>query len=286
MHFSGVVLPWDHDAYWLAAKTLKLGAGLPVIGSFLGHFAEEEQLSNTTLGRAFALHVVLLPWTLFFLLTVHLRLIWRPGLTSPMSPPGGDPANESMLAVLRIDTTAAEAAALRAIVEADGAAVRQSDLDGRAIFRLEGCRPALAEKLSLDPRVKEVVALTPAMASRTFYPRQLARIVVVLLGICGALVLLAAWVPPSIRGPADPFHPAASVQVPWYALWFQGLRALVPSGFASGLVVAVGGAILLFFPMIDSHRDGRPRRPWLSWTVGAVLLLALVALSFHGAGRS
>lgn len=285
LHFSGTVLPWDHDAYWCAAKTLKLGAGLPIIGGFFQHFAEESQLSNTTLGRAFALHVVLLPWTLFFLLTIHLRLIWRHGLTPPMPARGGDPADDSMLAVLRADTTVAEAAALRADIEAEAVGLRQTELEGRTIFHLEGCRPALAEKLSRDPRVKEVVGVSPGMSSRAFYPRHFLRIAGALLAICGALVLLAAWLPPSIRGPADSFHPPTSTRIPWYTLWFQGLRDLVPS-FAGTLLVLLGLALLFFIPMIDKHDGGRPRRPWLAWAVGAAGLLTLIALSFHGAGRS
>jgi quinol-cytochrome oxidoreductase complex cytochrome b subunit len=286
LHFSGTVLPWDQDAYWVAAKTLKLGASLPVLGTFLERFAQEAELSSTTLGRAFALHVVLLPWTLFFLLSVHLRLIWRHGIAPPMPPPGGEKSDESMLAVLRADTTAAEAAALRAGVEKEGVRLAESALEGRTIFRLDGCRPALAEKLSLDPRVKEVVGITPALAERTFYPRHFLRIVGAMLALAGALVLLAAWLPPSIKGPADSFHPPATAPIPWYVLWFQGLQTALPQNLklVGSLLVILGSLVFIFFPLLDAHDGGRPRRPWLSWVAGIVGIIALVALTLHGAG--
>jgi hypothetical protein len=191
-----------------------------------------------------------------------------------------------MLAVLRADTTAAEAATLRASVETEGVTLGETALEGRTIFRLDGCGPGLAERLSLDPRVKEVVGITPALAARTFYPRHFLRIVGAMLALAGALILLAAWLPPSIKGPADSFHPPPTAPIPWYVLWFQGLEAVLPGNLkiVGSLLVLLGSALFVFFPLLDAHDGGRPRRPWLSWVAGIVGIIALVALTLHGAG--
>ncbi len=288
LHFTGTLLPWDQAAYWNGARALRPGTGIGIIGAFLGRFADGTDLSNAALGRAFALHVILLPWTLFFLLSTHLRLVWRHGLTPPVPPRGGEPPNESMLAVLRVDATQAEVAVLRAQIEAENVQLRQEALEGRAVFHIEGCRSELAATLSRDPRVKEVVAISPGPAGRTFFPNHFLRILGTNLVMAGALVLLSAWLPPPINGAPDQFHRIASTTRPWYVLWFHGLEDLVPPTLSvlvtAGLWLVV--IVALIWPMLDTHFDGRPKRPYLTPAIGIALLFGLVALSIHGAGLS
>ncbi|MCS6903399.1 MAG: cytochrome b N-terminal domain-containing protein [Candidatus Bipolaricaulota bacterium] len=82
--FTGMLLPWDQQAYWNADAVRTALEHVPVVGKFIlellwgGH-----ELETGALLRFYIFHVGLLPWLMVMLLAVHLYLVNRQGLYSP-----------------------------------------------------------------------------------------------------------------------------------------------------------------------------------------------------------
>jgi quinol-cytochrome oxidoreductase complex cytochrome b subunit len=74
--FTGYLLPWNQRAYWATTVSTEVTGSVPVVGEtakqlLLGGTSVEQE----TLSRFFLLHVILLPWLLAGLVTVHLILV-------------------------------------------------------------------------------------------------------------------------------------------------------------------------------------------------------------------
>jgi quinol-cytochrome oxidoreductase complex cytochrome b subunit len=80
--FSGYLLPWNQLAFWATRVGLGAVDSFPVIGSTLKELiCGGEDVSGATLGRFFALHVVILPLLLLALVGYHLALITWKGIS-------------------------------------------------------------------------------------------------------------------------------------------------------------------------------------------------------------
>lgn len=76
--FSGELLPWDEESYWLLAQALDTIERLPVFGSAIANaFRGGEEITSYTLRRAHAIHVLVLPGIAVVLFTLHLWLSAR-----------------------------------------------------------------------------------------------------------------------------------------------------------------------------------------------------------------
>ncbi|MFQ5430978.1 MAG: cytochrome b N-terminal domain-containing protein [Nitrospinota bacterium] len=74
---TGIIVPWDWRSYWeLVIWTDWIGS-IPLIGSSL----KEPILANFTLGRNYALHIILLPALLLGFLFIHIIVMRRIGLS-------------------------------------------------------------------------------------------------------------------------------------------------------------------------------------------------------------
>lgn len=83
---TGYLLPWDQWAYWTTAEALHAVNSLPIVGGWLGSlFTGDAFVSGATLSRFFAIHVIILPWIAFGLLSLHFVVVRKHG-TAP--PPG------------------------------------------------------------------------------------------------------------------------------------------------------------------------------------------------------
>ncbi len=81
---SGYLLPWSQLSYWATTIVTNLPSALPYVGAFAVTCLQGgENVSGVTLGRFFALHVVVLPSLLLALVSVHLFLVRRIGISSP-----------------------------------------------------------------------------------------------------------------------------------------------------------------------------------------------------------
>jgi quinol-cytochrome oxidoreductase complex cytochrome b subunit len=81
--FTGYLLPWDQKAYWATTVGTRIAATPPLIGQWiLLVMRGGEELSAVTLARFFGVHVWVLPAALLALLTIHLYLVIRIGISA------------------------------------------------------------------------------------------------------------------------------------------------------------------------------------------------------------
>ncbi len=82
--FAGYLLPWGQMSYWGAQVIISLFGAVPVIGETLVEYIKGDySISDITLNRFFALHVVLLPLALIALVFVHIVALHHVGSTNP-----------------------------------------------------------------------------------------------------------------------------------------------------------------------------------------------------------
>jgi quinol-cytochrome oxidoreductase complex cytochrome b subunit len=82
--FTGYLLPWDQKAYWATVVGTRILEVIPFIGDWLLRAARGgEELSALTLSRFFGIHVWILPALMLILVSVHLYLVVRNGISAP-----------------------------------------------------------------------------------------------------------------------------------------------------------------------------------------------------------
>lgn len=82
--FMGYVLPWGQMSYWGAQVIVSLFGAIPVVGDGLVEWIRGDFLiSEITLTRFFALHVVALPIVLLALVVLHILALHQVGSNNP-----------------------------------------------------------------------------------------------------------------------------------------------------------------------------------------------------------
>lgn len=82
--FMGYVLPWGQMSYWGAQVIISLFGAIPFIGEGLAEWIRGDYLvSDATLNRFFALHVVALPLALIALIALHILALHEVGSNNP-----------------------------------------------------------------------------------------------------------------------------------------------------------------------------------------------------------
>ena len=82
--FLGYVLPWGQMSYWGAQVIINLFGAIPVIGPELTEWIRGDYLvSDATLNRFFALHVIALPLVILLLVVLHLGALHEVGSNNP-----------------------------------------------------------------------------------------------------------------------------------------------------------------------------------------------------------
>ena len=82
--FTGYLLPWDQKAYWATTVGTRIAASPPLIGETILRIVRGgEELSEVTLARFFGVHVWVLPAALLALVTTHLYLVIKIGISAP-----------------------------------------------------------------------------------------------------------------------------------------------------------------------------------------------------------
>jgi quinol---cytochrome c reductase cytochrome b subunit, bacillus type len=93
--FTGYLLPWDQTAYWATVVGINLNGTAPFLGPWLAQFLRGGQaISGDTLTRFYSLHMLIIPGGIIALITLHLYLVIRLGVTSPpwsKEAAGGEP---------------------------------------------------------------------------------------------------------------------------------------------------------------------------------------------------
>jgi ubiquinol-cytochrome c reductase cytochrome b subunit len=82
--FAGYLLPWGNMSYWGAQVIISLFGAVPVVGDALVELIRGDySISDITLNRFFALHVVALPLALIALVFVHIVALHEVGSNNP-----------------------------------------------------------------------------------------------------------------------------------------------------------------------------------------------------------
>ena len=82
--FFGYLLPWGNMSYWGAQVIVSLVGAIPVVGGELMEWVRGDYLmSEATLNRFFALHVIALPLVLVILVFVHIVALHHVGSNNP-----------------------------------------------------------------------------------------------------------------------------------------------------------------------------------------------------------
>ncbi len=82
--FAGYLLPWGQMSYWGAQVIISLFGAIPVVGDALVEIIRGDySISDITLNRFFALHVIVLPLTLIGLVFVHIVALHEVGSNNP-----------------------------------------------------------------------------------------------------------------------------------------------------------------------------------------------------------
>lgn len=82
--FMGYLLPWGNLSYWAAQVIISLFGSIPVVGMGLEEWIRGDYLiSDITLNRFFALHVVALPLIIVMLVFLHIVALHHVGSNNP-----------------------------------------------------------------------------------------------------------------------------------------------------------------------------------------------------------
>ena len=82
--FMGYLLPWGQMSYWGAQVIISLFGAIPVIGPDLALWVRGDFIiSDVTLNRFFALHVIALPLVLIILVFMHIVALHKVGSNNP-----------------------------------------------------------------------------------------------------------------------------------------------------------------------------------------------------------
>ena len=82
--FFGYLLPWGNMSYWGAQVIVSLFGTIPVIGNGLSEWIRGDfNISDITLNRFFAFHVIAVPLMLLLLVVVHIMALHEVGSNNP-----------------------------------------------------------------------------------------------------------------------------------------------------------------------------------------------------------
>ena len=81
--FTGYLLPWNQLAYWATTVGTEIAGAVPWVGEFIKTLMRGgPNVGSETLSRFFVIHVIILPWTVFFLIAIHLFLVRYQGIAT------------------------------------------------------------------------------------------------------------------------------------------------------------------------------------------------------------
>ncbi|MBI1977661.1 MAG: cytochrome bc complex cytochrome b subunit [Candidatus Omnitrophica bacterium] len=81
--FTGYLLPWNQLAYWATTVGTEVAGAIPGVGEFIKLLLRGgANVGAETLSRFFVIHVIILPWTVFFMVLIHLVLVRFQGIAT------------------------------------------------------------------------------------------------------------------------------------------------------------------------------------------------------------
>jgi len=84
--FTGYLLPWNELSFFATKVGTQIAGSVPYVGGFLRTILRGgEEVSDATLGRFFACHIIVLPLCIFAVLGLHLAFVQLQGMSEPLS---------------------------------------------------------------------------------------------------------------------------------------------------------------------------------------------------------
>src|SRR6266404_1205956 len=81
--FTGYLLPWDQTAYWASVVGININGSAPFLGPFIRQFLQGgAEIGPDMLPRFYSLHMLVIPGALIGLITLHLYLVIRLGVST------------------------------------------------------------------------------------------------------------------------------------------------------------------------------------------------------------
>lgn len=81
--FTGYLLPWDQKAFWATTVGTRIAEVAPVVGEWILLLMRGgQELTGVTLARFYGVHVWALPAALLLILSFHIYLVFRIGISS------------------------------------------------------------------------------------------------------------------------------------------------------------------------------------------------------------
>lgn len=91
--FTGYLLPWNQKAYWATQVGTSIAEQAPLVGPAIARLLRGgDEIGAQTLTRFYAFHVLLLPAVLLGLVSIHLFMVVRQGISAPPTRAPGGPA--------------------------------------------------------------------------------------------------------------------------------------------------------------------------------------------------
>jgi len=118
-----------------------------------------------------------------------------------------------------------------------------------------------------------------------FYPVQLFKDAVVVLGGMGIVVYLALAFPPALEAMADPSGTDFAPRPEWYFLGLYELLKIMPAGYEVVATLVIPGGIslgMLLLPWLDRSPSRHPaRRQWII-VLGTAIILLIAIMTLKG----
>jgi len=84
--FTGYLLPWNELSFFATKVGTQIAGSVPYIGDFLRTILRGgEEVSDATLGRFFAFHIIVLPLAIMAVMGLHLAMVQLQGMSEPLS---------------------------------------------------------------------------------------------------------------------------------------------------------------------------------------------------------
>jgi menaquinol-cytochrome c reductase cytochrome b subunit len=82
--FTGYLLPWDNTSYWATVVGININGTAPFLGPFIASILRGgSEIGSETLARFYSIHMLILPGAIIGLITLHIYLVIRLGVSSP-----------------------------------------------------------------------------------------------------------------------------------------------------------------------------------------------------------
>ena len=142
------------------------------------------------------------------------------------------------------------------------------------------------KKTGVEPQIKEEEkGIIP------FYPLHMMKEIMVMLCIFAALLLLAAFFPAHLQGPADPFNTPAHIKPEWYFLSVYQLLKYVPGreifsglSYASAAIslISLSSLFLFILPFVDFYQGKAARKRPFFLVLGLIVIIGSVVMIYLG----